>query len=222
MENKTENNLIISFSETLINDSTKDLSMDLLEFSLDTIIESALLKQIPIAKSLVAITETGITLKNHHLIRQTLNFMNELNNGTVSIEKKEKFSKRLDSDDKKAQEEIERVMLILESTIDSEKSILLAKFVATYINEEISYRQFHELTDILNRFYLSNTEILLQINSGEIENSSGHELHRIERLGGMGLIQKTPKTISFTNGQGRQDVSLHMTSIGTLFCNIII
>lgn len=134
--------------------------------------------------------------------------------------KKEIFSERIKNGDKKAKEEIERIMLILESTIDLEKSKILARFVAAYVNGNLSYSKFHELTDILIRSYLSDMGILRQIKNGEVEDSIGQELHRIERLAGMGLINKTLKMIGFTNGHGRQDVSLNASSIGILFCEI--
>lgn len=220
MNDEIDNMLVTSFSETLLNDSAKELSVDLLESSLDTLFSSEVVKEIPIVKSLIAIGKTGVMLKNRNFIRQTLAFMNELNNGTISVEKKEKFSERIRNGDKKAQEEVERIMLILESTIDLEKSSILAKFVVAYVNENLSYSQFHELTDILNRSYLSDMETLLQIKCGAIEDSTNQELHRIERLAGMGLVHKTLKSIAFRGGYGREDVYLRMSSIGTLFCEI--
>ena len=148
-----DNELVKSFSETILNDDLKAVSGELLEASLDSIFESEILQKVPIVGTLVAIGKTGLILKNRNLIRQTLQFMHELNNGTIENGKKADFSNRVQSGDKKAQEEIERIMLILDSTIDLEKSRILARLVIAYINETLAYAQFHELTDILNRFY---------------------------------------------------------------------
>lgn len=163
---ETDNKLVKSFSETIFNDSTKDVSVDMIEASFDTLFESEIIKGIPIVNAIMAIGKTGIMLKNRNLIRQTLQFMHELNNGTIINEKKEKFVERIKNGDKKSQKEVERIMLILESTIDIEKSTILAKFVVAYINEQLSYTEFQELTDTLSRSYLSDTEMLLKIYNG--------------------------------------------------------
>ncbi|TNV68470.1 hypothetical protein [Trichococcus shcherbakoviae] len=215
-----ENKLVKSFSETILNDDLKAISGELLEASLDSIVDSEVLQKVPIVGTLLAIGKTGMILKNRNLIRQTLQFMHELNNRSIDEEKKVEFSERIQAGDKRAQEEIERIMLILDSTIDLEKSIILARLVAAYINEIISYAEFHELTDILNRFYLSDKQMLLQIRTSIITDSIGQEIYRVERLTGMGLIDATLKMVSFSNEVGRQDKYVSISSIGMLFCDI--
>lgn len=215
-----DNELVKSFSETILNDDVKAVSGDLLEASLDSIFESEVLQKVPIVGTLVAICKTGLILKNRNLIRQTLQFMYELNNGLLEKEKKIEFSNRLQSGDKTAKEEIERIMLILDSTIDLEKSRILARLVIAYINETLTYAQFHELTDILNRFYLSDKQMLLHIRTSVIKDSIGQELYRVERLIGMGLIDATPKRVSFSGDIGRHDKYITISSIGKVFCDI--
>ena len=215
-----DNELVKSFSETILNDDLKAVSGELLEASLDSIFESEILQKVPIVGTLVAIGKTGLILKNRNLIRQTLQFMHELNNGTIENGKKADFSNRVQSGDKKAQEEIERIMLILDSTIDLEKSRILARLVIAYINETLTYAQFHKLTDILNRFYLSDKQMLLRIRTSVIEDSIGQEIYRVERLTGMGLIDATPKRVSFIGDVGRHDKYITISSIGKVFCDI--
>lgn len=217
---ETDNKLVQSFSETIFNDSTKDVSFEMIEASFDTLFESEIIKGIPIVNTIMAIGKTGIMLKNRNLIRQTLQFMHELNNGTIINEKKEKFVERIKSGDKKSQKEVERIMLILESTIDIEKSIILAKFVVAYINEQLSYTEFQELTDTLNRSYLSDTEMLLKIYNGQIKDTSSQELYRIERLAGLGFINKMPYTVVVGREYARQESYLEMSYIGKVFCEI--
>ena len=98
-----DNELVKSFSETILNDDLKAVSGELLETSLDSIFESEILQKVPIVGTLVAIGKTGLILKNRNLIRQTLQFMHELNNGTIENGKKADFSNRVQSGDKKAQ-----------------------------------------------------------------------------------------------------------------------
>ncbi|MCI3027527.1 hypothetical protein LMF32_00050 [Desemzia sp. C1] len=217
---EADNKLVQSFSETILNDSTKDVSVDMLEASFDTLFESEIIKDIPIVSTIMAIGKTGIMLKNRNLIRQTLQFMHELNNGTIINEKKEKFVERIKNGDKKSQKEVDRIMLILESTIDLEKSTILAKFVVAYINEQLSYTEFQELTDTLSRSYLSDMEMLLKIHSGQIKDTSSQELYRIERLAGLGFINRMPYTVTVGSEYTRQESYLEMSYIGNLFCEI--
>ncbi|MFL2099839.1 hypothetical protein [Desemzia sp. FAM 23991] len=217
---ETDNKLVKSFSETIFNDSTKDVSVDMIEASFDTLFESEIIKGIPIVNAIMAIGKTGIMLKNRNLIRQTLQFMHELNNGTIINEKKEKFVERIKNGDKKSQKEVERIMLILESTIDIEKSTILAKFVVAYINEQLSYTEFQELTDTLSRSYLSDTEMLLKIYNGQIKDTASQELYRIERLAGLGFINKMPYTVVVGREYARQESYLEISYIGKVFCEI--
>lgn len=209
-----QENLMDSFSETLFNENLQDVGIDILDISLSGIFEMELLDEIPVVKTLSAIVKTGYQFRSRNLIRQTLVFIKELNDGIANEEEKERVATKIQAGGKEAQEEIERILLILESNLEIEKSQILARFTLAYVRELIDVSEYYESTDILTRLYLSDIPLLLDVYNKVVEDSVGEELYRIDRLNGMGLITKSLKRI----GSGREDSDIKITTIGRVFC----
>lgn len=214
-----------SFEKSLFNDSN-DVISDCLELGVDSFISDGILKEIPIVKSIVSVLKIGKNIHDRNLLKQTLTFINEFNNSNISIEKLNRYREDIENNDKKCEEELGRVLLLLNSYIDKEKSIMLAKLFKAYINIEINWNKFCEYSEIINRLFIQDFDLLRKIYYSQVNDTSNiNDIYRVERLNSLGVIGMTFKSsrISSINGvqQSRQDSYLTMNINGKRFMDII-
>ena len=217
--------LIENFEKSLFNDSN-DVISDYLELGIDSFISDGILKEIPIVKSIVSVLRIGKNIHDRNLLKQTLTFINEFNNNNISIEKLNRYREGIENNDKKCEEELGRVLLLLNSYIDKEKSIMLAKLFKAYINMEINWNKFCEYSEIINRLFIQDFDFLRKIYYSQVNDTSNiNDVYRVERLNSLGIIGMTFKSskISSINGvqQSRQDSYLTMNINGKRFMDII-
>ena len=213
------------FEKPLFNDSN-DVISDYLELGVDSFISDGILKEIPIVKSIVSVLKIGKNIHDRNLLKQTLTFINEFNNNNISIEKLNRYREDIENNDKKCEEELGRVLLLLNSYIDKEKSIMLAKLFKAYINIEINWNKFCEYSEIINRLFIQDFDLLRKIYYSQVNDTSNiNDIYRVERLNSLGVIGMTFKSsrISSINGvqQSRQDSYLTMNINGKRFMDII-
>ena len=214
-----------SFEKSLFNDSN-DVISDYLELGVDSFISDEILKEIPIVKSIASVLRIGKNIHDRNLLKQTLTFINEFNNNNISIEKLNRYREGIENDDKKCEEELGRVLLLLNSYIDKEKSIMLAKLFKAYINMEINWNKFCEYSEIISRLFIQDFDLLRKIYYSQVNDTSNiNDIYRVERLNSLGVIGMTFKSskISSINGvqQSRQDSYLTMNINGKRLMDII-
>ena len=161
---------------------------DFLELSIDSFIDDETLKDIPIVSSIVNCLKFAKNIYDRNLLKQTIVFINELNNGTISKDKLIAYKSTIENNPKKCEKELGRILKLLNMFIDTEKSIMLAKFFKSYINKEIAWNEFCEYSEIINRIFIQDIHILIKIYNKEVIGSWNKERYRIERLVAVGLI----------------------------------
>ena len=176
------------FKNSLINNAETGLE-DYLELAVDNFIEDGILKDIPIVSSIVNGLKFAKNIYDRNLLKQTLVFISELNNGTLSKDKLIAYKSTIENNPKKCEEELGRILKLL----NSEKSIILAKFFKSYINEEITWNEFCEYSEIINRIFVQDISMLIKIYNNEVAYNEGRERFRIERLVAVGLIYIGPE-----------------------------
>lgn len=125
-------------AESLFNDDIKDLSMDFLELELDSITDNEILREIPIVKTVCAITKTSIAIKEKFLLRKFFNFVKAFNNYDV----KEEISKRknaIHNNEKWVYDEIEFLSVYLDDMDSDKKARILGKLYNEYLNRRINW-----------------------------------------------------------------------------------
>lgn len=201
--------------------NVNDIGMDYLEIGIDCLFNDGILKEIPIVKSIVSVLKVGKNIYDRNLLQQTITFLKELNNGSISKEKLEKYKADLNKDPKKCEEELGRVLLYLNKFIDKEKSEMLSKLYKARINQIISWDEFCEYSEILDRIYMRDIKILKMIYNKEIIDDSGTDKFRIERLHNTGLIGLNPKAMFSFGKQEIKDNSVKINSLGAKFARIV-
>lgn len=218
--------LVDDFEKSLFN-SSKDVISDYLEIGIDSLMNEGILKEIPIVNTIVGVLKIGKNVHDRNLLKQTLTFINEFNNNKISRDKLEQYKITIESNPKRSEEELGRILLLLNNFIDKEKSIMLAKIFKAYIEKIINWNEFCEYSEIINRLFIQDINLLNMIYDGRVTDTTNRgDLYRVERLNSLGIIGISFKSTRITtiNGvqqENRQDSYLSMNSNGRKFMNII-
>ena len=209
--------IIPSFSYSLF-DGSKDSIGDIAELGIDSLLEDGLFKDIPIVSMLIGVQKTYQNIHDRNLLKQTLTFIKQFNSGTINEEKLTKYKEMLNSDSKKAEKELGRVIIVLNSTIDIEKSQMLANLYKSYINEKINWNQFCEFSEIIKMLLLNDFNIIRLIYNQQLSDTSKIEIYPIDRLSSLGLVNTATMSIVISsNANSRTDKYVNLTTIGKKF-----
>lgn len=218
--------LVDDFEKSLFN-SSKDVISDYLEIGIDSLMNEGILKEIPIVNTIVGVLKIGKNVHDRNLLKQTLTFINEFNNNEISRDKLEQYKITIENNPKRCEEELGRILLLLNNFIDKEKSIMLAKIFKAYIEKIINWNEFCEYSEIINRLFIQDINLLNMIYDGKVSDTTNRgDLYRVERLNSLGIIGISFKSTRITtiNGvqqENRQDSYLSMNSNGRKFMDII-
>lgn len=208
------------FEKSLFNDSV-DIIGDYLEIGIDSFIEKGILEEMPVVKSIVAVLKIEKNVHDRNLLRQTLTFIKEFNSGNISKDKLVEYKSTIENNPKKCEEELGRVLILLNNYIDTEKSIMLARLYRAYINKIINWNEFCEYSEIINRIFIQDLKILKKIYIGVIVDDKGANKFRIERLYSTGLIGWNPKVMFSFGEQEITENKVNINCIGRKFAEIV-
>ena len=213
-------NLAKDFEKSLFNDSI-DIIWDYMEINIDSLIEEGILKDVPIVKSIVSVLKIGKNIHDRNLLKQTLIFIKEFNGGNVSTENLQAYKYRIENDPKKCEEELGRILVLLNNYVDTEKSVMLARLYRAYINKIINWDEFCEYSEIINRIFIQDLKILRNVYKGLIVDDNGENKYRIERLYSTGLLGLNPKIKFFFGEQWITENEVEINCIGKKFVKIV-
>ena len=213
--------IIPAFETTLFDSTLSDACMDIAELGIDSLLDEGIFKSIPIVSVLVGLGKTAQNIHDRNLLKQTIKFINTFNEKAISDEKIEKYKKHLDSNPKYAEEELGRVIILLNANVDLKKSELLAKFYRSYVNRDIDWPTFCELSDITSRLFISDLQVLFEVNNGNITDTSQCQTYKADRLIALGLLNSAMKSMSIGSISGSQTQRyIQVNALGKLFCEI--
>lgn len=207
------------FKESVFDDKLSDVFLEMAELGIDGLVDNDIIKAIPFVNCLIGVWKTGQNLYDRNLLKQSVTFINEFNSGNGLSEKMEKHKKKLTENPKMLEDELGRILIILNQIIDEEKSRILAIFYRAYINERIDWQQFREYSEIVRQLIYIDIELLRKIYQEEIKDTCCLPSYQVQRLNSLGLINMTIKTIwSFDT---ESDFHISLSSLGSIFCEII-
>ena len=119
-------NLVGSLEDSLT-ENMFDTVGDLAEVGLDAVMDDGILKDIPILSTVVGLYRIGHTIRERHTIKQLALFVAELNKGCADDRRRKQLLEKLNSDTQKSKQEIEYILVVLDSYLEYEKSQMLAK-----------------------------------------------------------------------------------------------
>ncbi len=211
------NEVVPKFQDSLFT-GLSNVIPDIAELGIDSILNEGILKDIPVVSVLLGVKNTAQSLHDRNLLRQTLAFIDEFNKGNIDEEKKQKYKKKIEDNPKKAEAELGRVLIILNQTIELDKSKILASIFRAYVNEKIDWKIFCEFSEITRLFFVSDFYDLKCIyyhDSEVVELSYG-----IDRLAALGLVKITTNPEIVSGGLGSRR-SVELSRIGGFYYSLV-
>lgn len=205
-------------------DDIESIALDEIENSIDTILENGIVENIPIANIALSIIKTSEMIYNKNLLKQTIKFIESLNKQEINKEQLHKYKQKFLKNKKKQKEELERILLYLNQNIETEKSRLLAKFFAFYINKEIDWDRFCEFATVLNQIFVSDLQTLYELYKDTRNKEATviiYERYKISRLISTGLLNNYSGAITVRglSKEGSREI-YEKNGFGELFVKI--
>ncbi len=207
--------LIPAFEKSLFDSNLTDLAVDTIEFGIDSLLDDGPLKNIPIVSTIIGMAKTAQNIYDRNLLSQTAVFITEFNSGVIAPDKLRKYRQKIDNNPKCAEKELSRVLILLNTNIDSEKSKILAKFYRAYVEEKINWDQFCELSEALHQIFIADVKLLNDIYECNLYELSSYPKYRFERLISLGLVSHKKPQFSLDP----KDLTKHpdTNELGSLF-----
>lgn len=188
-ENISETDIISSFRDSLFCNSI-DVLKEYGEIAIDAVLGQGLLSSLPIVNTVTALCKTGINLKERNYLRQTLAFIKGFNSGNIEQAKLDEYREKIICDKIKAERELGRIMIILDSTIEHAQSEVLGRFYKAYILGNYDWDLFRQLSAANQKLFFNDYETIHFINYKMVCSEDVSPLQRssIERLQAVGLV----------------------------------
>lgn len=193
------------------------------EMGIDSLLDEGLFKEIPIVGLVLGIGKTAQNIHDRNLLRQTLKFIQTFNEKTINEDKLQKYKKKIEQDSKRAEEELGRVLIILNNTVEIKKSELLGKIFRAYVDERIVWEQFGELSEAISRLFISDIYLLQKIFYRKISDSTQCMNYQVDRLVSIGFVNTTTKSMTIgSNNRSTTERYLNISEFGRLFCDVTV
>jgi len=213
--------LVPAFQTTLFDPSLSDLCTEMAELGIDSLLDEGVFKSIPIVGLLVGVGKTAQNVHDRNLLKQTVKFINTFNEKTITDKKREAYKERLCNNPKFAEEELGRVLILLNANVDLKKSELLAKFYRAYVDEKINWEMFCELSDVTTRMFISDMALLYAIHTGRISDTTQCQDYQADRLIALGLLNSSVKSMAIGScGNSRTQRYVTVSILGNIFCEL--
>ena len=213
--------LVPAFQESLFDPSLGDACLDMAELGIDSLLDDGVWKSVPMVGLLVGLGKTAQNVHDRNLLKQTVRFINAFHAKTLSEEKKETYRARLRGDKKFAEEELGRILILLNSYVDDKRSELLGRFYGAHVNEELEWEKFCELSDVVSRVFMADIELLFDVYGGRVENTDQCEEHQADRLLALGMLYMPMKSLRLGGADDSGAVRyLRVSKLGRLFCEL--
>lgn len=156
-------------------DEFTSLGIDIAETGIDSLLDLEMFKNIPIVKSVQALAKVSLAIRDKHLLKKLLIFIETLNQGNTKPEEIEKRKRAAKNNEKWLRKEIELITIHIDRLDELEKARLTAAFYIEYINQNITWTQYREYLAIIERAFFQDFIQLLDIYDAVIQNEKVKE-----------------------------------------------
>lgn len=220
--------LIKAFADSLLvfsensSDKIREIKSDILNIGIDSVLSSDLIGEIPLLGTLYHVGKFAQNVYDRNLMRQTIVFIYELNNKKCDPVKLSDYREKFYNNPSFAEEELGRILILLNKNIDLEKSIIMARFYAAYINNEIVWSCFCELCDILDRLFMADMPFLKEVYNNKGIGMNESVAYNHDRMLANGLLRNVARisdALLMTDDDSENEKLMDLTKIGKIFCH---
>lgn len=170
-ENKNQS-ISEKLADTVSKTNSIELPAEILEFTVDQVINEGILKEIPFVGWLAKGVSVSRSISDRIFHHKILRFLVELEN--VSKGDRDKFRKRIELDEKYRRKVGEHLILLLNKIDAFEKTSLLAICFDHFLIGDIDYEYFVDLSNVIEKSTVSDLKSLcVPTNKRVIFNSVG-------------------------------------------------
>lgn len=211
-----------AFEDTLKEESLSVIS-DLAEVGIDSVMDDGALKDIPFLSTAIGLYKIGKTVWERHHIKQLALFVDAIKQGCANGEKRKKYIAKLRENKKYRNQELEFILVVLDSYLEYEKPEMLAKLYLAYLNGEINWDEFSSYAAILRS--LIPADIMLLGKEETVKTNQSKSAAAL-RLLSFGLVYENegplyPRDSEFDTVTDEQKLYAK-TQYGKAFANIVL
>jgi hypothetical protein len=155
------NTINSTFSETLKNSDLQNVSEDLAEALLDSVLQEGILKDIPVIGTVVGLGKTAISIKDHLFLKKIFSFLKG-----ISQVPPEKRREMIDFVNTSANQKIkvgEKLIYILDKCDDFIDAKYIAQLFCAFLEKKISYLEYLQGAGIIQS--ISNADLEYYLNT---------------------------------------------------------
>lgn len=196
-----ERTLSVALADSISNEVI-NCTGDIVEVGLDAIIDDGILKDVPILSTVISLYKIGDSIRERCNLKKIAVFVNELNKGAVSDEKKKEYREKFITNEKFRNQQIEYLLVLIDRYIGYDKPRLLAKLYLAYLDGIIIWEELTMYAEVVDRFLLLDYGTLTSPVEKWIvyRNIGGESILRLVALGLMCEITEVSSWIERENG----------------------
>lgn len=183
--------LVPAFKQSIFNTNLTGLVASIAEVGIDSILSDGILKDLPFFNLLLGASHTMKNVQERNLLKNTALFLDGFNSKKIDELIIHKYREKL-NDERIAEQELGRVLILLNQYVDNMKSNILGRLFKDYVDQKYTWEKFCELSDVLSRLFLNDVSYLFQI-ANSAESKTVYHIYRIpynvKRLESLGLVE---------------------------------
>ena len=179
---------VLRFEESLFDESTNKIKEDVTNLGVDILLATDIIKEIPFVKFFLSVKNIITDIYARHLLKNSLVFLQHLNDGSITEKERNQFLKKI-SNQSFLDDEVERILLLLQRATENKKSIIYAKLLKAVVKDKISFDDYHEMIEITDRIFLYDIEMLKFISDQKEIKDKSLINYKVGRLESLGLVQ---------------------------------
>lgn len=162
--NTLDTSIIKSVFDSIYNNG-KDALTDYTETFLDDVINNDVLKQIPVVKTVLAVANVGLQLKEKRFIIEFYKFLFKLKKNDIPSELMCKHRKILSNNKERFNKEMQVLSLFINEHKFDGQSERLANIYTKLIEEKIDWELFVQLVDANNKILDADIKVLIDVSN---------------------------------------------------------
>ncbi|GBE17011.1 hypothetical protein BMS3Abin15_00844 [bacterium BMS3Abin15] len=212
MITQDNNNLEIKMIDSITETGVGSIIENGIEISIDSIINEELLKEVPVVKSVVAISRGVLGVRDYLFLKKIIGFLTEIEKG--DLEKRKKFVEEIKNNDK-VDEIGSKLIEIIDKSIGEYKARIIGRLFVVFLkNEEVTQEDFFRLSEIVTSAYESDLKYFLKTK----ENIIGETGDEVEHLLTVGLYERKKNAFGGTVIEAKKPT---LSSHGRIFKKIL-
>lgn len=156
-----------SLERTLKDSDLHNLTEEVGEVALDSLLEEGVLKDIPIIGMISGLTKTALNIQDQLFLKKIIRFLTELRN--IDPKERNRLISKIDDSEKFDIKVGEKLLYIIDKCDDHISSKYLAKLFKAFLKEEINYSEFLRGAVIIQNIFTEDLKYFLTKKVEEIE-----------------------------------------------------